>query len=89
MLFIYIYIYASVFRAGVHVTGVCEKNTPFRRALALQSFGRNCYGAPDLVLRKPIFLIALFSGGVFFSQTPGALHISNLLNEAKSGHISL
>ena len=49
-------------------TGVSEKNTPFRRVLALQSLSRSSYPAPDLVLRKPIFLIVLFSGGVFFHR---------------------
>ena len=28
------------------------------------------YPAPDLVLRKPIFLTAVYFGGVLFSQTP-------------------
>ena len=46
------------------------KSIPFRRALALQSLSRNCYPAPNLVLRKPIFLIQSFSGGVLFPQTP-------------------
>ena len=31
-----------------------------------QSFSRNCYPAPALVLRKPIFLIVLCSGVFFF-----------------------
>ena len=44
------------------------KNTPFEWAPALQSFSRNCRPAPDLVLRKPIFLIVVFFGGVFFHR---------------------
>ena len=51
-------------------TGVCEKNIPFAQALALQSSSINCSPAPDLVLRKLIFQNIVFSGGVFFSQTP-------------------
>ena len=31
-------------------TGVCETNTPFVRAFAMQYFSRNCSPAPDLVL---------------------------------------
>ena len=31
-------------------TGVCETITPFARAIAKQSGGRNCIPAPDLVL---------------------------------------
>ena len=49
-------------------TCICEQNNPFRWALALQSFSRSCYPAPDLVLQKPIFLIVLLSGGVFFHR---------------------
>ena len=58
---------------GVMSTVVCEQNTLFAWALALRSFSRNCFPAPDLALRKPIFLIVFFSGGVFFSQTPVSL----------------
>ena len=68
----------------VKVTGFCEQNIPFGWVLALQSLSRNCYPAPDLVLRKPIFLIILFSGGVFYSQTPVSLRgecLSGALNE--------
>ena len=59
-------------RNSLHVahTGVCEKVNPFVQALALQSSSRSCSLAPDLVLREPIFQMAVFSGGVFFSQTP-------------------
>ena len=49
-------------------TGVCEKNTPFMRASALQASGRNCSPAPDLVFRKVIFPRASFSGGVFLNR---------------------
>ena len=45
-------------------TGVCGKNTPFVRALALQSNSRDCCPAPDMALQKPIFIIILFSWGV-------------------------
>ena len=31
-------------------TGICETNTPFGRAFALQSSGRTCYPPPDSVL---------------------------------------
>ena len=47
-------------------TGVWERNTPFARVPAIQVSSRNCSPAPDLVLRMPLFLIVLFSGGVFF-----------------------
>ena len=52
-------------------TGVWEKQQKytFRRALALQYFIRDCYPAPDLVPRKPVFLI-LLSGGALVAQTP-------------------
>ena len=45
--------------------GVREKNTPFRRACALQFSGRNCSPAPDLVLPKLVFPLVLLCGGVF------------------------
>ena len=45
-----------------------EINIPFGWAFALQSLGRNLYPAPDLVLRKPIFLCVFFSRGVFFHR---------------------
>ena len=51
-------------------TGVCERNTPFMGAFALQSCGRNYLPAPDLVLWKLIFQCVFLSGGVFVSQTP-------------------
>ena len=54
----------------VVIPAFVNKNIPFRRALALQPFSRNCYPVPDLVLRKPIFLYVFFSRGVLFSQTP-------------------
>ena len=41
-------------------TGVCLINISFVRA-----FSRNCNPAPDLVLRKPIFLCVSFSRGMF------------------------
>ena len=50
-------------------TGVCEQNIPFTRALARQPSGINCSLAPDVVLFKLMFPRALFSGGVFFSDT--------------------
>ena len=52
-------------------TRVCETNNAFRRALALQSFSRNCCPAPDLVLRKPIFPWVFFSGGVLLFTDTG------------------
>ena len=52
-----------------YYTGVCETNTPFASAFALQSCSRNCSPALDLVFQKLIFPRVL-SGGVFFSQTP-------------------
>ena len=36
--------------ANSPATGVCEINTPLRRAFALQSRCRNCSPAPDLAL---------------------------------------
>ena len=54
-----------------HDTGVCDKNTTTcLQAFALQSGSRNCYPAPDLVLRGLIFPGVFFSGGVSFSRTP-------------------
>ena len=48
-------------------TGVCEINTPFTRALAMQSCSRNCSPAPDLVFFK--FIIPrVSSGGVLFHR---------------------
>ena len=58
--------------------GVCLRNTPLIRALAILSGGRNCSPASDLVLRKLVFPMALFSKGVFFSQTPVSLLSSSL-----------
>ena len=49
-----------------------EKNTPFAQALALQSGSRNCSPAHDLVFFKLDIQSVVFSGGVFFSQTPVA-----------------
>ena len=47
-----------------------NKHTPFRRALALQSRGRNCNPAPDLVLRKLIFQgLLFFPEKCFFTDT--------------------
>ena len=45
-------------------TGVCEINTPFAQALALQSNSRNCSPAPDLVFSKLIISRVFFFGGV-------------------------
>ena len=42
---------------------VCEQNTTIVRAFAVQSRGRNCYPAPDLVLGEPVFPQVFFSGG--------------------------
>ena len=53
---------------GVWDTGICEKNTPFRRALALQSSVGNCSPAPDLALTRLVFLSMFFSRGVFFHR---------------------
>ena len=50
--------------------GLCEKGTPFTRAFPMQSSGRNCSPAPDLVLQKLILPRVFSSGGMFFSQTP-------------------
>ena len=47
-----------------------NNNTPFARALALQSFSRNCNPAHDLVLWMPVFPPVFFPRGVFISQTP-------------------
>ena len=47
---------------------VAVKNIPFAQALALQSSGRNCNPAPDLVLWKLIFPSVIFSGGMFFHR---------------------
>ena len=44
------------------------KDTPVVGAFALQSSGRNCYPAPDLVLWRLIFPGVFFSGGVFFQR---------------------
>ena len=52
------------------VTGVCEKNTPFRRSSAMQSRGRNYSPAPDSVFFKLTRPRILFSGGMFFSRAP-------------------
>ena len=41
-----------------------------REPQALQSRGRNCYPASDLVFFELNFARVFFSGGVFFSQTP-------------------
>ena len=49
-------------------TGVCGKHNPFTQALAVQSRGRNCNSAPDLVLWKLVFPHVLLSGGVFFHR---------------------
>ena len=40
------------------------------RALALQHSVGNCSPPPDFAFSKLTFSRALFSGGVFFSQTP-------------------
>ena len=51
-------------------TGVCEKDTPFVRAVALQCSSRNCSPLPDLVYLKLMFTRVLLSRGGFVSQTP-------------------
>ena len=47
-----------------------NKATPFARALALQSSGRNCSPAPDLVLGKLILqrIIIIIQRSVFFTD---------------------
>ena len=65
--FAFISIFADLVQLHLHLhTGVCEKNTPCRRAFALQLSGRNCSPAPGLVLCKPVFPRVFLSGGVFF-----------------------
>ena len=58
-------------------SGVCEINTPFTRASALQSSSRNCHPPPDLVLSKLVGLptCLLLRRRVFCSQTPVGLHL--------------
>ena len=55
---------------NIRNTGVCEKNTPVARPVALQNSSRNSTAAPDVELFKPNFPGVFFSGGVFCSQTP-------------------
>ena len=50
-------------------TGVCETNISFMRALVMQSSGKDCPPAPDLVIWEPIFQRVFFPEGLF-SQTP-------------------
>ena len=51
--------------------GVCERKTPFTRALAVQSSNIDSSPAPDLELFKPNFPGVFFSRGVFFSTDTG------------------
>ena len=62
----------GAFLSRTHIihTGVCETNTPFVRALALQSGSGNRNPAQDLVFSKLIFQPVFLSGGAVFSQTP-------------------
>ena len=53
-------------------TGVCEKRTPFTRALAMRPSSRNCNPAPDsvflsgIIIRKSVcFSTELLSGRLF------------------------
>ena len=63
---IYIYIYICI-PIPVH-TGVCEYNTPFVQALALQSSSRNCNPAPVLVFWKQISPPVFLSRGRFYHR---------------------
>ena len=58
--YIYIYMYTYVYTCAY---------TPFMRAFALRSSGRDRHPATDLVLQRPIFLCVFFSRGVCLSQT--------------------
>ena len=50
---IYIYIYTKRERERER-PGLWGKNIPFTQVFALQNCSRNCFPAPDLVLRKLI-----------------------------------
>ena len=58
-------------------TGVCEISTPFVRACAQQSSGRNCSPAPDLMLCKLIFPRVSFPKGVFSFFTDTGMRHAN------------
>ena len=68
-------------------TDVRETNTPFMQAVALRSSSRNCSPAPDLVLRELVLLHVLFSGGVFFSQTPVPCRIQRIHRIRRAHHL--
>ena len=58
-------------------TSICWYQTiPFRWALSFQSSGINCYPAPDLMLRKPIFLYVLLSRGICFLTDAGGSFVT-------------
>ena len=67
---IYIYIYIYVLCVFPSPTGVCETNSPFRRASALQSSGIKCSPAHVLALQTPMFPhCPLPRRGVSFTDT--------------------
>ena len=75
----------EVDQQGSSPAGICEQTYHFLQAFALQSSGRNCYPAPDLVLWWLIFPGVFFTWGVFFSQTPvGLADVKADLNHAGS-----
>ena len=63
-MYIYIYIYIYTYIACY------RQNAPFARALATRPGSNNFYPPPYLALRRLTSPHVLFSGGVFFSQTP-------------------
>ena len=68
-----LYLYPMRSESQQQTNGVCEYNTPFMRALAMQPSSRNCCRPPDLVLWMLVFLRVFFSGGVFFPRIWGCL----------------
>ena len=50
-------------------TGVCEKTTPFVRALTMQSSSQNFFPPPELWCFENWYSHVFFSGGVFFQTT--------------------
>ena len=77
-------------RHASYSTGVWTNSIPFRRALALQSRGRDCSPASDLAFWSSIIPMWLFSGIIYFHRhryvaeiiglslgTPGAVQPSS------------
>lgn len=55
-------------------TGVCEKDTPFVRAVALQCSSRNHSPPSDLVFSQLVLPRVFLSGGFFFVTDTGSMH---------------